>query len=165
MLRKLMMVGAIVTLSLGFGVPAGAYSFGGPTLSTNTSTVPAGGSLEVFCTNYAPNETVTLTLTSTPVILGTTMTNSAGACSTQVTIPLGTVLGNHTITGTGTTGDFASTGIFVTGTAAPVSTVGSTGGLAFTGADIAAASGVGAIAVGIGGMLILMSRRKRRANG
>jgi hypothetical protein len=43
--------------------------------------------------------------------------------------------------------------------------VGSTGGLAFTGADIAAASGVGAIAVGIGGMLILMSRRKRRANG
>jgi hypothetical protein len=34
--------------------------------------------------------------------------------------------------------------------------------LAFTGADIAALSGVGAIALALGGMLILTGRRRRR---
>ena len=38
-------------------------------------------------------------------------------------------------------------------------------GLAFTGADIAALSSVGAIALALGGMLILTSRRRRRSTG
>jgi len=37
----------------------------------------------------------------------------------------------------------------------------STSGLAFTGADIAALVGVGAVALGLGGMLLLATRRRR----
>ena len=162
------MVSAIASIAIGLGLQSGAfaYSFSGPTISTNSYTVPQGAKLEVFCTGYVPDEIVSLTLMSTPVALGTVMMNSLGAGSTQVTIPANTPLGNHTIVGTGTTGDTARTGIFVTGAPIPLSTVTSSGGgLAFTGADIAAATGVGVIAIGLGGMLLLANRRRRANHG
>jgi hypothetical protein len=154
--------GACLAMSFGWAVPAFAYPAGvGPALSTNTSTTTPGGSLLVTGSNFVPNEGITLTLHSTPVTLATTTASGNGTFSVTVTIPSDTTPGTHTILAAGASGDSSSTTIFVTGAISPPATV--TSGLAFTGADIAAVSGVGAIALALGGMLVLTSRRRRVA--
>jgi hypothetical protein len=110
--------------------------------------------------NFVPNEGITLTLYSTPVTLATTTATATGTFSVTVTIPSDTVPGAHTIVATGSTGDSATTAITVASTV-PVAVTTPT--LPFTGADIAALASVGAIALALGGMLILTGRRRRRA--
>lgn len=175
MQRKLMRFVAAAALSLVglfWASPAFAYGPTGPTIGTNINVVTAtagGASIVVTGANYQPGETVTLVLFSTPVTLGTSgPTDASGSFSLAVTIPAGTPVGAHTIVGTGNSiGDSASTAITVVsasaGTAASVSgNSGTSGGsLAFTGSDIAATAGVGAIAIALGGMLVMAGRRRR----
>lgn len=145
-------------LSLMVATPALAYGNGGaPIVTTNTSTGSPGGSLLVTGNNFVPNEGITLLLHSTPVTLGTTTADSIGTFSITVTIPTNTSPGVHQIVAAGATGDSATTTLTVEGTV-PVA---ATSGLAFTGADVAAVSGIGALALALGGVLILVSRRKR----
>ena len=132
-------------LSLSFATPAFGYATPGPNVTTSTSSIGPGGSLVVTGSNFVPNEGITLTLYSTPVTLA---------------IPADTVPGGHTIVATGSSGDSASTAITVA-SAVPVAVTAPT--LPFTGADIAALASVGAIALALGGMLILTGRRRRRA--
>ena len=47
-------------------------------------------------------------------------------------------------------------------TAAAPATTTSGGGLAFTGADVALATGIGAGAIGLGGVMVLISRRRQQ---
>jgi hypothetical protein len=155
---KLAFVGAVSALTLAFATPAFAYGSNAATVGTSVSSVGPGGSLTVSGNNFAPDSTTTITLHSTPVVLATTSTNSAGSFFAVVTIPADTSPGTHTIVATDAAGDSASTIIVVTGTV-PVA---ASSGLAFTGADIAALSGVGAVAMALGGMLILTGRRRRR---
>ena len=169
-MHKLMRIVAMVAISIGgvlWASPAFAYGPGATTISTNISTVGAGGSLIVTGSGFQPGETVTLVLHSTPVTLGTTPADSQGAFSTSVIIPADTTPGNHTIVGTGnTSGSTATTSIVVTSatTTGGTSNSGSSGGgLAFTGAHIAAMAGVGAIALALGGMLVFAGRRRRAA--
>jgi hypothetical protein len=168
MKRKLVRIVAMVAISIGgvlWASPAFAYGPGATTISTNISTVGAGGSLIVTGSGFQPGETITLVLHSTPVTLGTTPADSQGSFSTTVTIPADTTPGNHTIIATGnTSGSTASTSIVVVSatTSGGTSTSGSSGGgLAFTGAHIAAMAGVGAIALALGGMLVFAGRRRR----
>jgi len=169
---------AVVTVALGFAIGLGwsgvasaattGYPPVGPAIATNTAVTGPGGLLTVFGTDYVPFESVTLVLhSSTPVTLGTTTADSTGSFSDPVTIPAGTALGAHTIVGTGATGDSASTAITVVAAITPVAVVTSTSTseLPFTGADIATMSGVGAIALALGGVLILTGRRRRRTAG
>lgn len=160
MRRRLALVGSALglALSIGFASPAAAYGPSGTTLATNTSSIGPGGSLIVHGSGFVPNEEITLTLQSAPVILATTTADATGSFSTTVTIPSTTDPGAHTIVATGATGDSATTSITVTGAVVPIAT---SRGLAFTGADIAAVSAVGAVALGLGGFLILSSRRRR----
>jgi len=167
---------AVVTVALGFAIGLGwsgvasaattGYPPVGPAIATNTSIASPGGPLVVIGTDYVPFELVTLVLhSSTPVTLGTTTADSTGSFSDPVTIPAGTALGAHTIVGTGATGDSAATAITVVAAVTPVAVITptSTSGLPFTGADIATMSGVGAIALALGGLLILTGRRRRTA--
>lgn len=149
-------------LAIGWATPAFAYGPGGaPALTSNSSSTTPGGSLLVTGSNFVPNEGITLTLHSAPVTLATTTASTSGSFSVTVTIPAGTDPGAHTILASGATGDSATTNIVVTGAVSSTATV--TSGLAFTGADIAAVSAVGAIALGLGGMLIMSGRRRRTA--
>lgn len=160
--RGLSAAAVFLGVSLGWAAPAFAYPAGsGPAVATNTSSTTPGGSMTVTGSNFVPNETITLTLHSTPVTLGTTSASASGTFSVTVTIPSDTTPGTHTILASGATGDSASTTIVVTGAISPPATV--TSGLPFTGADIAAVSGVGAIALALGGMLVLTGRRRRTA--
>jgi hypothetical protein len=121
--------------------------------------------LTVNGTNFEPSESITLTLQG--MTLGTPTADSTGSFGpTTVTIPPDTTPGgSYTIVATGASGDSASTGFRIATTCAVNSGLAFTGGagsgLAFTGADIAAVSSVGAIALALGGMLILTGRRRR----
>lgn len=74
---------------------------------STTKTVAPGGKVTITGSGYLPNSQVTITLNSTPVLLATLQTSSAGSFSTQVTIPKNTTLGAHTlvIAGTGANGN------------------------------------------------------------
>jgi len=147
-------------LSLSIATPAFAYGPNAPSVTTNTSSVGSGGSLTVTGSSFVPGETITLDLHSTPVTLGTTAADGTGAFSATVTIPSGTAPGGHTIVVTGASGDSASTAITLVGS---IATSGATPALAFTGADLAAVSAVGAVALALGGMLVLTGRRRKAA--
>src|SRR5665213_2034478 len=168
MKRKLVRIVAMVAISIGgvlWASPAFAYGPNAPHLSTNVSTVGAGGSLIVTGSGFQPGETVSLVLGCTSVTLGSTPADSQGAFSTSVTIPASTPPGNCAIIATGnTSGSTSTTSIVVTSatTTGGTSTSGSSGGgLAFTGAHLAAMAGVGAIALALGGMLVFAGRRRR----
>lgn len=159
MKARLAFISAVAVLSLAFATPAFAYGPNAPSSSSSSSSVAPGGSLTFSGSNFTPGATVTATLHSTPVTLGTTTAGSSGSFSMVVTIPSDTVPGAHTLIATDPDGDSASTAIVVTGTVTVATT---SSGLAFTGADIAALSGVGALAMALGGMLILTGRRRRQ---
>jgi 5'-nucleotidase len=159
-MRRIALAGGILAVGLAIGLASPAFAYAPTTtITTNTSTTTPGGSLIVTGNGFVDNEGITLTLHSTPVTLGTTTASATGSFSTTVTIPSNTDPGTHQIVATGTTGDSASTTIIVAG--AVVGTAATSPPLAFTGADIAAVSTVGAIALALGGLLLLANRRRR----
>lgn len=155
---KLALIAAVAALGLSFSTPAFAYGPNAAAITTSTSSTGAGGSFTVSGSNFTPGGTVTIDLHSNPIFLASVTADPNGAFSTTVTIPADTVPGTHAIVATDAAGDSATTDLTVTG----VVPVAASSGLAFTGADIAALSGVGAIALALGGMLILTGRRRRR---
>ena len=156
----------------GWSTAAFAYPIGPvPTISTGTSSIEPCAAVTVTLSGFQPSETVTLTLDGTSNVLRTATTDATGALSVSLTLPTGTSLGTHSIVATGASGDTATTAITVAGSCAvPVAAISPSGlafspsGLAFTGADIAAIVGVGSLALGVGGMLMLATRRRRASD-
>jgi hypothetical protein len=168
-MRRLGVATAAVSLALLIGWSTAAFADYDPNaigITTSTSATCDNGTLTVNGVNFEPGESVSLTLNGS-VVLGSAVADPNGSFSTTVTIPASTAPGTaYTIVATGTSGDSSSTGITVAATCTtsglaftPSASSGS--GLAFTGADIAAMSGVGAVALGLGGFLILAGRRRR----
>lgn len=138
---------------------ASAYPPGhAPTLALSVSTAGEGSTIGVQGSNYAANETVTLTLHSAVSTLGTAHTDGNGSFSTTVTLPNG-VTGQHTVVGTGATGDSASAAILIT--AAGTSGAGSGGGLSNTGVAVLSIGGLGVLLLLGGGIMLLAGRRSK----
>jgi hypothetical protein len=162
---KLALFSVVALLGLGISTPAFAYGPNAASINTNATAVPPGGSLTVSGNNFFPGGSVSIVLHSTPVSVGGATVNANGSFSVSVSIPSATPPGAHTIIASDSEGDSASTGLTVTGSSAGGATPATaTPDLPFSGADIAALSGVGAIALALGGMLILTSRRRRRVS-
>jgi hypothetical protein len=164
-MRRLLLTTAVVSLGLLVGWSAeafGAYDPNAIAITTSGCSTP-GGSITVDGINFVPNEAVTLTLNGIAT-LGSTSTNAASTFSVKVTIPSTAAPGSYTIVATGASGDKSSTSITIAANCASSGlafTPSSGSGLAFTGADIVATASVGAVALGIGGLLILAGRRRR----
>jgi hypothetical protein len=128
------------------------------------SIVPAGTSVTITCTGFAPLESVTFLLND-PTNIGSATTDASGDVSSSVLIPSNSTPGPATITVAGASGDSATVSFTITtaGAVAPATISSSTSGLAFTGADIGIAAGIGAVALGLGGALVLVGRRRRIA--
>jgi LPXTG-motif cell wall-anchored protein len=141
---------------------------GPPGCYLSATTVVLGGSVTVGGFNFDAGETITITIHSAaPQTLGSTVANSSGAFSDTVTIPTDLVPGQHTITATGlTSGLSASATITLVSATTAVSSSAPTSSstLPYTGADVAAASGVAGAAIAIGGGLVLASRKRRRSD-
>jgi fimbrial isopeptide formation D2 family protein len=135
------------------GTPSCAVTAPDTCVVTNTT-----GSTWTFVVNLAAGNTATVTFTATVAATdSTTVTNTAtittgpcntsAGCSSTVSNPV-----PPPVTSPSTTPSTTTT------TAAPV-----TKPLAFTGADIAALAAAGLTLLGLGGLLVLISRRRRQA--
>jgi hypothetical protein len=101
---------------------------------------------------FAPHTKVTITLESSPVLLGTAATNASGAFSKTVTIPRTTAPGRHTIKATGKA---AGGGTLVLSREIIVG-----GSLSGTGANILAWLVLGGGFLGLG-LALLIARHRR----
>lgn len=135
----------------------------GAHISLSATNVNGCGHLTVTGTDFAPNETVTLTLHTKTYVLGTVQTDASGNFSKVVDLPLG-VNGSHTITATGTTHDKSSAKLTISNCAdtGGVSTGG--GGTSITGVAVIGISVLGLLLIGAG-LLLVISGRRRRALG
>jgi hypothetical protein len=155
-----------MTLGLVLGLAGTAFAYG-PTPTPTISTSPGSGSCSTAgCTspvtgsNFDPNEMVNLSGCGIAPVAVTA--SSTGTFSTSVAIPAGAA-GACTITGTGATSGLSATTSFTRTAAvtpASVTTPVASVPLAFTGADISILIAVASIAIAIGGIFVLGSRRR-----
>ena len=74
-----------------------APAAGTPSASVGSSTVTVGGKLSVSARGFVPGETVTATVHSEPVVIGSKAADASGAVSFTWTVPRGFVAGAHEV--------------------------------------------------------------------
>lgn len=138
--------------------------------SVSQATVEPGEPFTVSGSGWQPGSTVTLTLFSDPVRLGTATVDGSGSFSTQVSVPNSVTAGSHTlqVSGTGADGQprTTSTRIVVVGAASASRGTGSgTSDLADTGVAVGrtVALATALLIVGVGALLV--TRRNSRVRG
>ena len=150
-----------------------------PAVTVEPSTVEAGKTVTVKGTGFAPESSVTLTLHSEPVEVGTATADENGAFSAEVTVPATTEAGEHTLVAASASPSVtASAPLTVTrapaaptqepsaapspsSSAAPAPDQGGTGGLARTGSHAVLAGVVAALVAGAGTAFVRRSRRAK----
>lgn len=123
-----------------------------PVVTVSSASVPAGGSVTVKASGFAPGERLELWLHSTPWKMMDATANADGALSVSVTLAGGTELGDHSIEVRGASSGSAFVDITVNDD------------LAITGIDSAFASGVATtgVVLVLGGLsVVLLARRAR----
>ena len=146
-----------------------------PAVTVAPSTVEAGKTVTVKGTGFAPESTVTITLHSEPVEVGTATTDENGDFTADVTVPADTEAGDHTVVAESTTPvATASAPLTVTAppapaedpsaapseqpSAAPAPEQGGKGGLARTGTNALILVAAALVAAGAGTAFIRRSR-------
>ena len=138
--------------------PAMASYSGDGGITVTPSTPAAGDSVTIDSSGWKASSDVTITLHSSPVVLGTVKADSSGAVHATETIPSGTTAGAHTIELTGTDSSGAPRDV-----STPITvTSGGGGSLPRTGAAIAGMVGV-AVVLFVAGTAL--SRARKRALG
>lgn len=153
--RSLLYVTVLCLVALAAASPVHAqYS---EELTVSDTSVPPGGTMTMSGDGFAAETSVTITLESTLVTLGSTTTDGSGAFETTVTIPADTPAGSHTLKATG---EAAGGGTLVLSQEIVVG-----GPLARTGQNVAAWLVIGLGLVGLGVMLVrTRAHRGRRIN-
>lgn len=162
-----LLLAVLTALLVGAGLagPASAAPYThGPTISLSHGRVLEHTHVEIFGRTYVPHERVFLYLHSQTYTLGSAIADSKGSINFNALMPAG-VLGTHTITGTGVTGDTASTTIVIYANAGSGGATGNgngNGGLASTGVAIASIGGLALILIVAGWFFVLSGRRAKQ---
>jgi hypothetical protein len=125
------------------------YAASAATCTTSATTFNPGSSGTITCSGFQPGITVTATLHSSPIALGSTSTGT-GAFTFAFTVPKSVPAGTHTISIDGGGIALATSDPFTVGV------------LAETGVNVAGPLGAGAALLALGGALVLY-RRSRSA--
>lgn len=140
-----------------------------PTVSLSQGVVTPGGTITVSVTGAGTSQTLTVTLHSDPVLLGTMVTATDGSAHAEFTIPADTPPGDHLIAvaGPGVSVEAALTVVAAaTSVTSPATnSTATTAGLANTGAPAATVPmAVGGVAlVLVGAALLTVTGRSRRS--
>ena len=127
-----------------------------------TDSVTAGKQVTLSGSGYLPNSTITLIAYSSPQVLTSVVTDATGSFTVTVTVPDGLESGHHTLVASGV--DPTGAVRYVT---LPVTVTGGTtgsGGLAYTGFDVALPLTGGLIALVVGAVLMVAARRRKVAD-
>jgi LPXTG-motif cell wall-anchored protein len=131
--------------------------------SADPSTLTIGQTTKFSASGFAPDSDVQIFICSTPVNLGTFRADASGNVNANVTIPAGTVLGQHTLAAVGNRANGLSQVAYaaIVVVSAPVAT--SPGGtLPVTGSDSGRMVALAAALVLLGGAAVVGSMRARR---
>ena len=126
---------------------------GQPTIDVTPRTVVAGQDATVFGSGFPPSTPVDIVLLSSPVLLGTVVTDASGSFTTTVTIPSDTEPGIHRLVGA-VRGGGPSAETTITVLAPAGSPLRPQGQLSRTGSDPAGSTKVAATLVVIGLLLV-----------
>jgi len=101
MIRRAIALGGLLVVAA--AAPAAAQQYPPDTnIMTVSATCPTPGeTLAISAQTFAPGADVTVSLASTPAVLGTTTANGDGVATFEVTIPADAAPGTHTLTATG----------------------------------------------------------------
>jgi LPXTG-motif cell wall-anchored protein len=170
MTRKILALAALTLGLLASTAASPASAGGGPSdyadcmITVSPSTFQAGDTVTVTGTGFQPDFETVIEFNSVTVQVGTVTTDGAGAFSLEVTIPLDATDGPHTITAVcDAEGNITSTDVTVSSTSAPT-TPPPGGPLPRTGSDAQPLVIAGLVALLAGIALVLVSRRRRRAD-
>ncbi|MGY2002767.1 fibronectin type III domain-containing protein [Blastococcus sp. SYSU DS1024] len=125
------------------------------------STLAPGQKVTLTGAGFSPWSAVTVLVYSEPQVLTTTVADGDGRISVEVTVPDGLAAGEHTLVAMGD--DPMGNPYTLT---LPITVRGGTtgsGGLAYTGADVAVPAIGGVAALAVGGALVLAGRRRAAA--
>jgi hypothetical protein len=136
------------------------------TMTMSSSSVPEGGSVTVSGGGFATGEKVKVTVASDPVTVGEPVAAYPGVVSLTFTLPSSITAGSHTVTLLGeTSGATISAPLTVTAaqTANPTTTTSTTvkTTIVRTGGDTTDQAQIAFALVGLGGGLVLATRRRR----
>jgi LPXTG-motif cell wall-anchored protein len=136
-------------------------------LTVSDTTPTPGQTIGIEGRTFAAGATVTVTLASDPVVIGTAAADPSGVVSLQATIPAATPLGLHTITATGQAPDGSelSVSVSITVVAADGTGDSATGGsLPRTGDDSSIPlAKVGLALAAIGGVVTAVAAKRRKS--
>jgi LPXTG-motif cell wall-anchored protein len=144
-----------------------AYGPGACSVSVSISPKPpiqAGSTVTISLSGTCGSRSFTVTLHPDGTVLGTITTGASGSGSGAVTIPASVSSGSHTIVVSDAVGNSGAIAITVLSGTPAASGTGGHGSLPLTGTDATALGAVGAGAIGLGGLIVLGSRRRRAAN-
>jgi LPXTG-motif cell wall-anchored protein len=170
MAKRLLLVAGLTVGLLLTASPAGAQQYppGAFFLSLSDTTVVPGQTITVTGAVTPGATSVTFTFFSVAQDLGSATPDADGNVSTSLTIPTDATLGDHTITATDSTGLEVSADVTVVsadgaGAGAP-GAAGAAGALPRTGSDSLPLLPVGAGLVAVGGVILLVTRRRLKAS-
>jgi len=119
MLKRVIAVMALTVLGMAAPAFAQQYPPSVNFLTISDATPSPGETITLTGQTFQAGSTVTLTLHSEPVVLGSATADAAGKMALQATIPSDTPLGSHTITADGTAPDGSPLSLSVSLTVVP----------------------------------------------
>lgn len=153
-----------VNAAPGTGCTQGAYPPASSTVALSRSRATVGMEISYRARCFKPGEQVTVTLYSTPQVLGTRTATSTGEVSGTFTVPSNLQPGSHTLELAAATGTQSASLTVVPSAATTGSASNDDDSLAFTGSDAAKTVGTGAVLLLGGGALIMAARRRKTAS-
>lgn len=167
--RWAVVLAVLATVVVGSAGTASAQYAPNCTAAVSSVVVAPGGTVTVSHKGgcFMPGSTVTITMYSDPVVLGTAIADSLGNVEATVTIPTGAALGSHLIelAGTGRDGQPTVMGVSIAvqlsslGTGATGTSTGTP--LPVTGTESTGLATAGVALVVAGGLVVLATRKRR----
>jgi hypothetical protein len=146
----------------GFVAPTTVPSASAPLTTTDSDkAVKVGEEITVSGSGYLPNSSVDIVMYSTPQVLKTVLADGNGNFTATVTVPAGLANGTHHLVAAGVDENgnprYLVVEVTVSGGVATVTS----SGLAYTGFTALPFVGAGVLALGVGGGLLVASRRRQ----
>ncbi len=166
-MKRLFAAAAMAILFMAAPAAAQQYPPAVNSLTVSDLTPTPGQTISIEGRTFSEGATVTVTMTSDPVVIGSAAADASGVISLDATIPTNTALGQHTITAAGQAPDGSelSVSVSITVVAADGTEADPAGGaLPRTGDDSSIPlAKVGVVLAAIGGVATAVAAKRRKA--